>query len=300
MSNIKTFDRVLKEIKENKKLREEGKDLLIPFPFPRFSKYVPGIQKGRYFICTANSKVGKTQICDFLFLYSPYYFVKERVSNIKVRIFYFSLEMSKEDKVKQAIAHKLYRDTGAILSTDKIDSLFKDYTLTNEVLSQIESYSEWFEEFEKTVTYIDNIRNPYGIYKYMREYAYNNGKFISKSGNEIPIELIRENKEEAVRSVDHYQPNDPDEYVIVITDHVGLLTPEKGGDIHETIGNFSSNYCLSLRDRFKYIIVNVQQQAAAQEGIENFKLDKLQPSANGLGDNKLTQRDKILIIIMLI
>lgn len=296
MTDTITFDRVLKEIKENKKLREEGKDLLIPFPFPRFANYVPGIQKGRYYICTASSKIGKTQITDFLFVYNPYYFTKERTSNIKVRIFYFTLEMSKEDKIKQAIAYKLYKDKGIILSTDKISSLFKNYTLTNEVLNEIESYKDWFHDYENTVTYVDSTRNPYGIYRYMREYAYNNGQFINKRGDVIPLQLIKQNDEEAVKSVDYYQPNDPNEYVIVVTDHVSILTCEKEKTLHQTIDDFSSEYCLKLRDRFKYIIVNVQQQAAASESLENFKADKLQPSANGLGDNKLTARDADCIL----
>lgn len=44
-------------------------------------------------------------------------------------------------------------------------------------------------------------------------------------------------------------------------------------------------------DRWKYIVVNVQQQAAAQEGVENAQANMLRPSANGLADNKLTGRD---------
>jgi hypothetical protein len=51
------FDNVFEQIKQNKRLREQGKDICIPFPFQRFSQEIPGIQKGRYIITTANSKV---------------------------------------------------------------------------------------------------------------------------------------------------------------------------------------------------------------------------------------------------
>ena len=54
------FDSVYQQIIDNKRLREEGKDIAIPFPFARFSEEIPGIQKGRYIITTANQKVGKT------------------------------------------------------------------------------------------------------------------------------------------------------------------------------------------------------------------------------------------------
>ena len=39
------FDVVHDQILKNKQLREEGKDISIPFPFPRFSEEIPGIQR---------------------------------------------------------------------------------------------------------------------------------------------------------------------------------------------------------------------------------------------------------------
>jgi hypothetical protein len=46
-----------------------------------------------------------------------------------------------------------------------------------------------------------------------------------------------------------------------------------------------------MRDRWKYIVVAIQQQAAAQEGVDNVKMDMLRPSPSGLGDCKLSGRD---------
>ena len=54
---VKIYDRVLEVAQENKRRRENGEDIAIPFPFERFAEIVPGIQKGRYIINTANSKV---------------------------------------------------------------------------------------------------------------------------------------------------------------------------------------------------------------------------------------------------
>lgn len=237
--------------------------------------------------------MGKSKITDFLFVYSPIEYVLNNKTNIKVKVFYFSLEMSKEDKIKEAISYKLFKDFGIIRSPEHIDSIFKKKILDDDTLEKIKSLDKYFNFYESVVTYIDNIRNPYGIYSYMRNYAENNGTFFDKFNNPISIDKIREDRDNSYGIIDRYEPNDPDEYVIVITDHVSLLTPEKqhGGDLHTCISDFSSNYCLRLRDRFKYIVVNVQQQAAAQESTENAKLSMLQPSANGLGDNKLTGRD---------
>lgn len=61
--------------------------------------------------------------------------------------------------------------------------------------------------------------------------------------------------------------------------------------LRDTIGKFSSLDCVQLRNNYGYTIVAIQQQAAAQEGIENLKIDRLMPTADGLGDNKTTSRD---------
>jgi hypothetical protein len=58
----------------------------------------PGIEQGKYYLITANSKVGKTQIADHLFLYNS---VKQMMDNdldIRLKIFYFSLRCLQRKK----------------------------------------------------------------------------------------------------------------------------------------------------------------------------------------------------------
>lgn len=298
------FDRALNEIKVNKKLREEGKHIAIPYPFPRLAKHLAGTTKGRYIIVTANSKIGKTKLADFLYVYSPIWFKLNNKTNIKPRIIYFTLEMSKEDKMMEAFSHYLYIKHGILTNTEELTSLFENRIIDNKIIKLIEEAknSDFFKYFNENVTFIDNIRNPYGIYKYVRDYAHSNGVYVDKSGNDIPMNLIEANREDINKSINYYKPFNEDEFLIVLTDHVSLLTPEKedeqsGKDpLHSAMGRFSSKYCLAIRDRWKYIPVNVQQQAAAQEGVENAKMHMLQPSANGLADNKKTGRDADLIL----
>ena len=289
--NVKLFKSVFDQIVENKRLREEGKDICIPFPFPRFSEEIPGIIRGRYYICTANSKVGKTKFTDAMFLYGPYRFVKETTTNIKVKILYFTLEMSKEDKVKEALAYFLYILKDIRKSPDDLDSLFKKRITDNATIKAIQEIQPQMCEFLQTVDFIDHTRNPFGIYKAIREYAHNNGHYVDDKGNKLNTEFIEKGLNDEAKKIFQYIPNDPDEYVICIFDHLSLLTPEDGKSTHQTLSDFSSNYCIRIRDRWKYIPVGVQQQAAAQESVENTQANMIRPSANGLGDNKLTGRD---------
>ena len=69
----------------------------------------------------------------------------------------------------------------------------------------------------------------------------------------------------------------------------------------ETMSTFSNKYCISLRDKYGFIPVNVQQQTSAKEQVEsNFKgtsvTEKLEPSLDGLANNKETQRDANIVL----
>lgn len=292
------FKEVYSQIKSNRQRRLEGKLNCIPWrELPKFSTLVPGIQQRRYYICTANSKVGKTQMCDFLFVYQPYEFISKNNTDLDVKIIYNSLEVSKEEKLKTLWSYKLFKDHGITIDSENMGSIFENYILDETIERRIGEYEEFTKQFLEKVTYIDNVRNPFGIYQNARKYAESVGSYYDKDGFKIPMADIQKDRSKYSFVIDTYKPNNPNEYVINITDHVSLLTPEKGDSLHRAIQDFSSNYCMGLRSRFGMTVVNVQQQASDQEK-QQFTLmtgktvvDKLRPSPDGLGDNKMTQRD---------
>lgn len=87
---------------------------------------------------------------------------------------------------------------------------------------------------------------------------------------------------------------------MIIIDHISLIDTEtlngRNLNLAESMVHLSSNYLIKLRNRFNYIPVVVQQQAAAQESVENAKANKLKPTLDGLGDSKLIGRDANLIL----
>jgi hypothetical protein len=287
----------LDEIKRNRQRRLDGKIIAIPFPFQKFSDYVPGIMKRRYIIITANSKVGKSKITDYAFTYAPVEFILDNPDcGADIEIDVFSLEMSKSTKMKQYISYKLYREHNLSLNEEEIDSIYERYSLSDDVLRKIEELEPQIELFEQKVTYIDNIKNPTGIYKHVRDKHEKRGHYVDINLKEIPMRDIKNSDPEIVKKANFaiykYVPDNPDLFYQVQTDHYGLLKQEKQDrDIRDTIGNFSSNYCIKMRDRWDAIVVGVQQQAASQESLDHIKESYTKPTANGLGENKTTQRD---------
>lgn len=295
------IERVIKKLEDNRQRRIDGKVISIPWSLPRLSSVLPGIVQGRYNLLSANSKVGKTQVCDFLYMYQPVeWYLANRDKGVSVKIFYFSLEMSKDEKITAVISYKLFKDYGIIISPENLQSMFSGYILDDKVLKIIKSdkFQQWLADFESIVTFYDDTRNPFGIYNTVKTYAEKNGSYVYKEKEfQNPDTKLFEKQ----RVIDYYVPNDPDEYVIFIIDHISLLTPEKGETLRDAIGRFSSEFCLRLRDRYNYIPVVVQQQAASSEQQEFTKsggtiIDKLKPSPDGLGDNKTTARDCSLML----
>lgn len=281
------YDSVVDKARLNKRLREEGKHVCIPFPFPGLSKIHPGIEQGTYYLVSGNQKAGKTQIADYLFLYNAFKFVTERETNIKLKVFSFNLEMDKQSKIRQAIVHRLFLKKGIVLSTRDLNSLFDDRVLPDHILRFVEEDREWFDRFESIVEFVDDIRNPFGIYDHVRNYFESNGSYTYKTI------FVRDDKGifKDKQIIDTYTPNDPDLYVLIMVDNVNLMLTEKGGTLYDAISDFSSNYMVRARNRWGAIPVIIQQQALGQESANNRKMEMTEPSATGLADNKVTSKD---------
>lgn len=118
-------------------------------------------------------------------------------------------------------------------------------------------------------------------------------KYACEHGERIkqPTTITDEfGEQKTVDRIMGYKPNDPDEYVIIITDHVGLLQEESGKDKRQTIRKFSE-YMMELRDYYRYIPVIVQQQASEVQSMEAFKMNRISPTPGALADCKDTRYD---------
>jgi len=291
------FDRVVNNLISRKERIESGQINCIPFGLPRFEKDFPGVEQKTYYQITASTKVGKTQITDFLFMYQTLMYAYRHKEQVRIKVFYFSLEMSKEQKYQQMLCHILFRMSKGKIRIDPKDlrSTKADKPLPQQILEILgtDEYQDFFEFFEKNVVFIDQIRNPFGIYNFVRDYASTHGTQHKKR-----VDFTDNNTGEVKKHEidDYYEPDDPDEYVMVIVDHMALLTPEKGMTTRDAMIELSAKYFIKMRNKFKYIPVAVIQQAAMQESNENKKLNKLRPTLDGFGDAKVISRDGDLIL----
>lgn len=272
----------------------DGKFNCIPLPWKRFRRVFPGIEQKRYIVVTANQKVGKSKFVDNLFVYEVLFFTMEH-PEVRVKIFYFSLEMDAASKEDEFNCYLLYRLSNIVISPTELRST--DHPVDEKILDLLESeeYQKYITAFKNLVTFIETERNPTGINKYCRAYAEEHGHYnyvTVKGKNSVTGEP------EDIRILDPDEPwtaDDPEEIKIAILDNASNLQTEQGLNKMQTIEKMSK-YFITLRNQMNWVTVLIQHQAQAQEGIENFKLNKIKPSSDGLADCKTTTRDANMVI----
>lgn len=289
------FEEALSKLKRNKEIRESGKFICIPYPFPRLAEVLPGIERGQHIGLTAGTGISKSKFSRFIFVYSIYKFLKENPNcGIKPKIFLFLLEDPWLKIMNNMVCHHLKITYKLDINPKDLES--KNKVLTNEQLALVEMCRDYFKDLGKYLTVIDHIHNPFGIYKEVREY-------LEKHGT-IEFEEKKNEQEEVTKIPKRYTPTDPEEHVIVIMDNLSNLTKEeKHASTWEAMSEWTSKYARRLLCKFfNCTVLTIQQQDFESQKLaysmyqgEAIK-GKVKPSLASLGDNKQTARDYHLIL----
>ena len=282
------------EVQAENELRREriiqGKYNCLPFPFERFRKVYPGVEQGKYISITANQKVGKSKLADSIFVYAPLFFMLEH-PEIKVKVIYFSLEMSAKEKYNEFLCHLLAREDKIHIDTRRLRSVDKPCDPHIFELLKSERYQRIIKAYEDMVIFNDSDKNPTGIRKFYRDYALEHGHYnyqTVKVKNKFTGEM---EEEKVLDPIEPYTQDDPDEYRIIILDNAANISTEKNYETSRAAIEKVSKDAIVAKKQLNYIFVLIQHQAQSQESVENIKLGRMRPTADGLGDNKTTSRD---------
>lgn len=269
---------------------KEGKYTIIPFALKRFRDFIPGLIHGDQLIITANTGLGKSRFMRKICVKDPIKFAEQ--TGIKLKIFLNSLEETVEKVQSTFVASALYELYG-------IDMDY--YTLNHYCsVSDMPDDDTWVKvkEAEKHVKdsinkYLEviHISNAYGIYKHVRDWLAANGTF-SYQGKPVTVG----------QQWDHYEYNDPNTFVIVITDTVNKMQPESEDSLYRSLIKFSSQYSRRhLGMSCGVISVLIQQQSPDKEKLEtNLKgqtlIEKMKCGLDTLRDCRATQEDATIIL----
>lgn len=270
-------------IKRNYDKVQKGEILAVDWGLDRIRDIIPGFIKESYTIITGNTGSAKTKFTKFL-LFSVINHFKE--NRIKGKIKWYALEESEEHFHLSMVSAYLASFHNVRYSTAELQSYRKN--VKAEHLSLFEEVDDYIElEVMPYIDVIENIRNPTGIYKDIREYMNTIGENIIEDGKIIG-----------------YKYYDEDTYVFVVIDHASFLQAEKINGTHtqwDSLQHLSQEYLShQMKDRYKCVVILIQQQNADTSKQEFYRgetvVAKLEPSTSNLAIYKNTQQDATMIL----
>lgn len=281
------LDAVLGDLERRRDNVLSGGINCIPWPFPRFRSEIPGIEQEQYVVFTASTKCGKTQAASYIYLYHVLDYAFEHPDKCSVHIIYIPMEESIPRIMQRYMSYLLWKFDGERIPPADLRSTSADFPLPDEILEKLrsEKYLERLRFFEKNVQFETEDTNPTGILRVCEEYAKKVGVYKSRKVKS------RGNVDKDVEIFESYKQNDPNHYKIVFIDHAGLVDLERGMNTKQTMDKLSEYAVKYLRNRYRYTVVWIQQQAMETEGLDAIKNKKMTPSVAGLGDTKYTARD---------
>ena len=194
----------------------------------------------------------------------------ESSGEIQINWLLFSMEMSAEVLLAKLLSLYLYDKYGKIVSYEHILSL-RD-TITSEEYDLVQQSRPWLEQFEKHCEIIDKPVTARALYGICKEWSKKFGKYVEVEKTD---DFLKED----------YIPNNPQQYLIVVVDHIKLLSTDTGHTAKQEIDK-ACDYLIHFRNKCAFTIYIVQQanrnfkgMDRRQGGYQLFQLDDLSDSS---------------------
>lgn len=273
---VSLTERALNEIENGR----AGNNVGIPFSLRKLNEFVPGIQKGAYYLFGAFTKEGKSTLTRQMFIYDVWDYVKLH-PEVTVDIDLYAFEETAEIIIILGVSRRLWQQYGIIADVDTILSRgtkkCEDW-LYELILKEL----KYFEGIEDILT-IHSVDNPTGISKYLYNKALSHGTIIQKNIQQDPEAM-------PIYRFDRYVPHNPNRYWIIMIDHIGLTLQESGKSMKEIIDDLSKKV-VQIRNNFGATIVIIQQLTFDTVNDDRFKSKRLTPTLADFSDSKFTTRD---------
>lgn len=261
----------MKNLLEQIDKSRSGKVTTIPFVHNTLNKYM-FLGKRLYHLIGGAGGSGKSAWIDQNYVLNPVLWKLKygQEQNIKVKVILRSLERSKELRKAKWVCMRLYLTKGILMDTASMLGWGEQKSrITDDLYQDIKEAYEWVNQLEEHIEIIDGAETPTGIYKQLYAEALSKGTLYQYS-NENGIEVLYEYKGKTKRKVPpqacseatYYQPvyipDNPNEVIIFVIDHLQSLKNERGYNDKQNLDKMSE-YAQILRDRFGFSPVIVNQ-----------------------------------------
>lgn len=263
---------------ENQVKQKEGKVDYLPFAIPKLQNYIPGLIPGVMYKITSHTGNGKTQFTKYIVFTSILSMIKQKR---KLTVIYVALEESREEFVDSLFLFVV----NVILKVPLQYFDMLGYSKNNLTEHQLEALAKAEQMVKKIMSYIEvvsDVYTPNGIFSKCKNIA-------SRYGTVNDFDEFELKKEES------------DRQFLLVVDHISLIK-DKSNSQFESIGEWHTDIAKRIISKtWNWIVVHVQQQGLDSEKQQynsrgNTIIEKLIPSLDGLGDNRVVVRDDYVVI----
>ncbi len=246
--------------------------------FNRLNEVVFGVQRRCYTLLGGNSGTFKTTLCDFIVLNAVEDALKK---NIKLTVFYYSFEIDKITKQCNWLSQIISRKHNITIDPETIKGLGTK-RLTSYEASLVEAEISYVEKLFNNINFRFTPTNPTGIYNELWKFGESQGTIEKESYSYVDST----GKDSTGHRITGYVPKDPEQYVLVVMDHMALMKKERGYQTKEVIDKYSE-YCTELKNLFGMSFINIQQFNSAMSSVERqkFKGIDLSPQQSDFKDS---------------
>jgi hypothetical protein len=224
-----------------------GKNSSVSMGFHKLNKYI-GIRKKILTLVFGATGSGKSSLVYDAWILNTFdwWIERKKATQVKVKPILFSFERSKIYTKTKWLSRRISKDE-------------HDMVLM---------YEDYINELMEYVTVIEGAQNPTGPYRYMKAYAEKHGK----------IEQVSEH-----HSI--YHPNNENEVVVPIIDHIGLTKLERDYKTKKESIDKLTEYAQGWRDYYGYSPVFVAQITRELGSVQYQKMTEFEPTIDQIKES---------------
>lgn len=276
------YDSLMNEV--NKGM--EGKNQCIPFLLGGLDKEVDIARNIMITIGGSTGSAKSTFVTEQFILNTIHWYLSQKDPTLKLSIIYFGMERKQFMQSAKWLSRFIYLDQGIDISPKKIIGRSK-IPMTQRELEIVQAYAEKLKEWQKDelLTCFEGSHNPTGISIYIDDFAKRHGTI----------------KERPQGTLTHrsYVPDHPNHIVLVITDHIGILAPEKVQGVKKQNIDKFSEAMRNARDLYGFSPIIVQQLNRSISDVNRLKMGDTIPKLSDFADSSSTSHDSDAVLALL-
>ena len=241
----------------------DGKNEGLSTGFQRLDNYI-SLKRKMLISVIGSPGSGKSAFTNLAFLMNPFE-DNFRTNKVKLKIILFSMERSIVFSFGKWMCLKIFQEQGVDLDLGTLLGWYRNKKLTPDGYQYVEMYENYFNNLQGVLDIYEGQRSPNDIFRIVKGYS-------EKAGIE---ENITEFKKK-------YIPNDPNEHVIVIVDHIGLTKPIKDYPTKKQAIDRLVEHLQYFRDHLGYTCVAVSQLNRDLSNPLYKKMDSFEPHLDNI------------------